>query len=136
MRELLAQMVAAFTGAVALGLALVFAWLQNPAPPVSPPAAAAPPTAPEPAAVAAGRAVYDAQRCAMCHAIAGAGNPRYPLDGVGSRLSVAELHDWIAGGPAAAPRLPGGILRMKQAYQALSEEEMAALVAFMESLRR
>ncbi|HSH16895.1 MAG TPA: c-type cytochrome, partial [Verrucomicrobiae bacterium] len=32
-----------------------------------------------------GRTIYGQQGCATCHAIAGSGNPRHPLDGTGDR---------------------------------------------------
>ena len=31
----------------------------------------------------------------MCHAIAGAGNKSDPLDGVGKKLSAADIRAWI-----------------------------------------
>src|SRR5690606_1998233 len=108
MREIIARIVSALTVVVVLALSLLFASahnqrdateLETPAPAPagvqggSEPAAAVTPMAPAPTApvaaaaaddIARGRAVYEKQNCATCHSIAGEGNPRYPLDGVGA----------------------------------------------------
>ena len=42
-----------------------------------------------------GEAVYAAQKCSMCHAIAGKGKAANPLDGVGAKLSAADIKQWI-----------------------------------------
>ena len=42
-----------------------------------------------------GKAVYDAQKCSTCHAIAGKGGKTNPLDGVGKKLSADEIRAWI-----------------------------------------
>jgi len=135
MRELWVRIVAATAGTGVVLLALAFAWLQNPHPPAAAPAAA-PPAAPTaaPAPVEAGRAIYAAEGCAMCHEIAGEGNPRFPLDGVGARRDAAELRDWILATGAAAEALSARAVRMKQGYRALGEAELEALVAYMQSL--
>jgi mono/diheme cytochrome c family protein len=43
----------------------------------------APAVAQDAALVAKGAKVYEAQKCSLCHAIAGKGNKTNPLDGVG-----------------------------------------------------
>lgn len=113
-------------------LALVFAWIQNPtsreAPRVS---SAAPATAP----ADPGRSVYEAHGCATCHSIAGVGNPRYPLDGVGTRRGKEGIRDWIVGAAHLEASIPNGPFRMKQKYQGLPAPELDALVGYMQSLR-
>jgi len=132
MRELWVRIVATLTGMLVIMLALVFAWLQSPRVPFTAPAVA--PATPPPALVEAGRAVYAAQGCAMCHAIAGEGNPRYPLDGAGERRDAAGLRDWILATGAAEAELPARAAGRKQAYRALPDEQLGALVAYMQSL--
>ncbi len=54
--------------------------------------AAAPPAAAQDAAAAKkGQEVYNAQKCSICHAIAGKGSKANPLDGVAAKLSAAEI---------------------------------------------
>src|SRR5262245_37687011 len=58
--------------------------------------AQAPPPSPDDAKkIATGRKIYAGEKCAECHQIAGHGNSRFPLDGVGARLSAADLRRWF-----------------------------------------
>ena len=45
----------------------------------------------EDAKVEKGMQVFAAQKCSLCHSIAGKGNAKGSLDGVGSKLSAAEI---------------------------------------------
>ncbi len=133
MRETLARWVALLTTAVTVSLSVWFAWIHNPSPErgeVRPAPTADPVTADHP-----GRAVYDAQRCAVCHSIAGVGSPRSPLDGVGARRDREELEKWIVGAAELEDALPPSTFRRKQAYQALPQAELDALVAYLATLR-
>jgi mono/diheme cytochrome c family protein len=89
-----------------------------------------------PAAIEKGLQVYAAQKCAICHAIGGKGNAKGPLDGVGTKLSADEIHQWIVDAPGMtaktkAPRKPA-----MKAYASLSKEDTAALVAYLQSLKK
>ena len=42
-----------------------------------------------------GAQVYAAQKCSMCHSIAGKGNAKGPLDDVGSKFTSDQIHEWI-----------------------------------------
>jgi len=42
-----------------------------------------------------GAEVYTAQKCQVCHSIAGAGGKSSPLDGAGTRLTADEIRQWI-----------------------------------------
>jgi len=77
----------------------------------------------------AGMAVYDAQKCKLCHSIEGVGNKKSPLDGVGSKLPAAELIKWIK-----TPKEMKADTKMK-AYPNLSDKELNDLVAYMLSLK-
>jgi cytochrome c2 len=50
---------------------------------------------PQNAASKAGRDVYAAQKCALCHSISGIGGKKSALDGVGARLKPEEIRKWI-----------------------------------------
>ena len=89
--------------------------------------------APDRERIEAGRHVYQQQTCARCHSIAGAGNPRNSLDGVGARRTPEELRDWILGSGAVQELLPERIFKLKQAYQ-FSDDELDALVIYLQSL--
>jgi mono/diheme cytochrome c family protein len=140
MREWIARGVVALTFTVVVGLAWMFAARHNPEPRAPARPQIAPVRQPEPPPSPAGdttpgRAVFGAQGCESCHSIAGRGNPRYPLDDVGARRTPAELRRWILGEGAAAAELPASVQRRKQRYRALPETELAALIAYLSSLR-
>ncbi|HZP49004.1 MAG TPA: cytochrome c [Vicinamibacterales bacterium] len=85
-------------------------------------------------AKAKGEKVFADQKCALCHSIAGKGNPKGSLDGVGGKLKADEIREWItdAKGMTAktkAPRKP----EMKQ--YTLSKDDVDALVAYLSSLK-
>jgi mono/diheme cytochrome c family protein len=133
MREVIARVVCLLTVIVVVALSHTFAEQHNPPTAVQPPA----PQASERAVssdVSRGRDVYVAQGCSSCHAIAGAGNPRNPLDGVGARRTAAELRDWITGTGSAIEQLSPAVVKRKQRYQELPEAEFTALVAYLASL--
>ncbi|MEW5755307.1 MAG: cytochrome c [Pseudomonadota bacterium] len=135
MRELWAKRIAIFTGLLVATLALVFAWQHNPpkkkagGTPIHAPAAS------QNDLIESGRKVYEELGCARCHAIAGQGNPRHPLDGVGAVLSAEELVLWITAPEEMREMLPESVFRVKQAYRTLTQARLDALVAYLKSLQ-
>lgn len=86
--------------------------------------------------VAAGRKVYDREKCATCHQIAKHGNSRFPLDGVGSKLTADQIRRWIthtAEMENARPQRP--VIKMSAQTYRLSKADLDALVAFLSSLK-
>lgn len=76
-----------------------------------------------------GKAVYEAQKCKMCHSIAGVGNKKSPLDAVGGKLSEADIKKWVT-----EPKSMKADTTMK-AYK-LSDADLTNLVAYMASLKK
>jgi mono/diheme cytochrome c family protein len=136
MRERLALGLASLTGFLVVVLAIGFALVQTaPERPIEE-AIVAPLEEPEVAPrVAEGRAVYAAQNCARCHAIAGRGNPRFPLDGVGARRDRDGLRAWITAPPEMADQMSSRAFSAKQPYQNLPEDELEALIDYLATLR-
>ena len=83
-----------------------------------------------------GAAVYAAQKCATCHSIAGKGQAKGPLDGVGSKLSADELREWLVDPAAAAKKHNATRKPPMRAYAKLPKEDLDALVAYMGSLKK
>jgi mono/diheme cytochrome c family protein len=81
------------------------------------------------AAVEAGKKVYTAQKCQVCHSIAGVGNKKSPLDGVGKKLSAEDIRKWIV-----SPKNMKADTKMKP-YPNLPAKELDALVAYIASLK-
>ena len=143
MREQWARRIALLTGQLVLLLAVTFAVIQNPieTPDTTERREPASPTdllesiALDPERIETGRQVYKQQTCARCHSIAGEGNPRNPLDDVGARRTAEELRAWITGADALQGALPGRAFKLKRAYRELSDDDLDALVIYMQSLR-
>jgi mono/diheme cytochrome c family protein len=97
------------------------------------PAAAA---AQDAAQIKHGQEVYAAQKCQQCHSIAGKGQKRNPLDGVGKKLSTDELREWIVD-PVAMTKKTGSKKKppMQNKYSKLPAADIDALVAYMASLK-
>ena len=100
-------------------------------------AQATPPTAVDDKRIESGKRIYADEKCAECHQIAGHGNSRFPLDGVGARLSAVELKRWFTHTEEmenARPVRPA--IRMSSRKYRLSETELDALVAYLQTLTR
>ena len=157
MREIIARVVSVLSVVLIVGLSFLFAAEHNPpaadvsfdgaaeSPPVE---KTIPVATPEDAnggdhiPIAAplangerGRAIYAQQKCATCHSIGGEGNPRNPLDGAGTRWDADELQDWVTGEGVASEVLSKAIIKRKQRYKSVPEEDMKALVAYLSELK-
>ena len=86
------------------------------------------------AAVEAGAKVYAAQKCSICHSIAGVGNKKLPLDGVGAKLTVDQIREWIVAPVDAAKKGASTAKPPMRAYPNLPKADLDALVAYMKSL--
>ncbi len=137
MRKRWARWLALLTGALVVMVSAAFAAIQNPAATAdgsTPAAATAAPDA-DPARVERGRQLFDEQGCVRCHQLDGRGSPRSPLDGVGSRLPADEIRQWMIGDAAIADGLAPRTLQAKQPYQALPDDALDALVAYLQQSR-
>jgi cytochrome c len=86
--------------------------------------------------IEAGRRLYVAEKCSVCHLVAGQGNKRYPLDGVGRRLTAVELRRWFTHTVEMEDRLSKQpAIRMSSRKYKLSDPELDALVAYLQSLK-
>ena len=88
------------------------------------------------AQVKKGQEVYTAQKCSVCHAIAGKGGKANPLDGVGAKLSAEDIRQWIVS-PAEATAKAKSTKKppMPAKYGSLPAGDLDALVAYMQSLK-
>jgi mono/diheme cytochrome c family protein len=83
-----------------------------------------------------GQEVYTAQKCQVCHSVAGKGGKASPLDGVGAKLSADDIRQWIthpkdAAAKAKSTKKPP----MQDKYGTLPAADIDALVAYMQSLK-
>jgi mono/diheme cytochrome c family protein len=99
-------------------------------------ASALPVAAQDAAQVKHGQEVYAAQKCQMCHAIAGKGSKSNPLDGVGTKLSGDDIRQWITNptemtAKAKSTKKPP----MPNKYGSLPAADLDGLVAYLQSLK-
>ena len=87
-------------------------------------------------ASAQGQQVYEAQKCSLCHSVAGKGNAKGPLDGVGSKYSVAELKLWITSPADMAKKHNATRKPPMKSYASLPAADVDALVAFLQTLKK
>jgi mono/diheme cytochrome c family protein len=83
-----------------------------------------------------GEEVYTAQKCQGCHNIGGKGYKSNTLDGVGKKLSAADIRAWILTPKAMATKTKAtGKPPMPERYSKLPAADIDALVAYMQSLK-
>jgi mono/diheme cytochrome c family protein len=83
-----------------------------------------------------GQKIYVAQKCNVCHSVAGVGNKRGALDEVGSKLSADEIRQWIVDAPAMAAKTKSERKPPMKSYSSLPKEDIDGLVAYMQSLKK
>jgi mono/diheme cytochrome c family protein len=83
-----------------------------------------------------GEEVYAAQKCAMCHSIAGKGGKTSALDGVGTKLSAEDIRKWLTH-PTEMMKETKSTKKpaMPNKYAKLPAADLDALVAYMQSLK-
>lgn len=88
-----------------------------------------------------GKKLYATYKCDKCHMIAGRGSKKGPLDGVGAKLSAADIKKWLTD-PAEMEKTlekpPKGTDSMANALKTKGIEpaEVDALVAYMRTLTK
>ena len=85
---------------------------------------------------AAGEKLYTAQKCSMCHSIAGKGNAKGPLDDVGSRLSDEDLRQWLINTKVMTDQAKSTRKPAMPSYTKLSKDELDGLVAYLKTLKK
>ena len=83
-----------------------------------------------------GEQVYAAQKCQVCHGIAGKGSKTNPLDGVGTKLTANDIRQWIVQ-PAAMTAKTKSTKKppMPEKWGGLPAADLDALVAYLQTLK-
>ena len=89
-------------------------------------------------AAARGQKVFVDRKCGICHLVGDIGNKKTPvlLDGVGAKLSPADIREWITNAPEMAAKAKIDRKPPMKAYTDLSKEDLDGLVAFLSSLKK
>jgi len=83
-----------------------------------------------------GMKVYAAQKCSVCHSVAGKGNAKGPLDSVGTTLSADEIHQWLVNPAEMSKKAKSTRKPPMKSYASLSKDDQDALVAYMLSMKK
>jgi mono/diheme cytochrome c family protein len=83
-----------------------------------------------------GEKLFAAQKCTICHSVAGQGNKKGPLDGVGAKLSADDIRLWMTNAPEMAAKAKADRKPAMKAYSSLSKAEVDALVAYLQTLKK
>jgi mono/diheme cytochrome c family protein len=82
-----------------------------------------------------GQQVFAAQKCSLCHAVAGKGNAKGSLDGVGAKWKAEELRQWIVNAKDMAATHKATRKPPMKDYSKLSKADVDALVAYLQTLK-
>lgn len=88
------------------------------------------------AQVQKGQKVFTDQKCSICHSVAGVGNKKGPLDGIGAKLSADDIRKWITSAPEMAAAAKADRKPPMKAYTTLSKDDLDALVAYVSSVKK
>lgn len=84
-----------------------------------------------------GMAVFTEQKCTLCHSIAGKGNKKGALDGVGTKLKPAEIREWIVDPVGMAKKaIPAPTRKPAMTKKAMPDKDVEALVALLSGLKK
>ena len=86
------------------------------------------------AKVQKGMQVFAAQKCSQCHSIAGKGNAKGKLDDVASKVSPAEMKEWITD-PVGMAAKNKKDRKPPMKKKPISDAEVDALVAYLSTLK-
>src|SRR6185503_4669968 len=83
-----------------------------------------------------GLKVFADSKCSLCHSVAGKGNAKGVLDDVGSKLSAAEIREWMTN-PAGQRKQPGSDRQpVMKSFEKTPKDDLAALLAHLQTLKK
>ena len=84
---------------------------------------------------AKGEKLFTDQKCTLCHSIAGKGNVKGPLDGVGSKLSAADIRSWLTDAKGMTAKT-GATRKPEMKQFTLPTDDVDALVGYLTTLKK
>jgi mono/diheme cytochrome c family protein len=88
------------------------------------------------AAVAKGMKVFADQKCALCHSVAGKGNPKGPLEDGIAKLSADDIREWLVNAQAMRDKTGADRKPAMKSFATLPKDDLDALVAYVVSLKK
>jgi mono/diheme cytochrome c family protein len=83
-----------------------------------------------------GQQVFEKQKCSLCHSVAGKGNLKGPLEGVGSKYTNAELKQWLTSPAEMAKKHNATRKPPMKSFASLPAADVDALVAYLQTLKK
>ena len=87
------------------------------------------------ATAAAGEKVFAAQKCIVCHSLAGKGNKNGPLDDVGTKLTAEEMRAWLVSPAEMGKKTNATRKPPMKSFASLPAADLDALVAYLQTLK-
>ena len=81
-----------------------------------------------------GAALFVSQKCNQCHSIAGKGNVKGPMDGIGAKRSADEIQQWIVD-PEAMRAKTKATRTPEMKLIKLGKAQVDALVAYLMTMK-
>ena len=83
----------------------------------------------------AGEKVFTAQKCSLCHSVAGKGNVKGSLDEVGGKLKADEIRAWITDAKGMTAKTKALRKPEMKAYD-LPTSDVDALVTYLSAMKK
>jgi len=92
------------------------------------------PVSAQEAKAAKGAALFESNKCSICHSVQGKGGKK-PLDGVGTRLDAATVKLWLTDPKGAEAKTGKKAMPPMKNFSTLPAEDIDALIAYVMSLK-
>ncbi len=83
-----------------------------------------------------GMKVFTTAKCSLCHSVAGKGNAKGALDEVGTKLTAAEIREWLIHPDVMREKGKFERKPLMKAYTTLPKEDLDGLVAYLQTLKK
>src|SRR5215216_4394380 len=77
-----------------------------------------------------GMKAFADSKCSLCHSVAGKGNPKGVLDDVGSRLSPAEMREWLTHPEVMREKTGFDRKPPMKSFASMPKDDLEAIVAY------
>jgi mono/diheme cytochrome c family protein len=88
------------------------------------------------ASVTKGAALYTEKKCQMCHSVAGKGNAKGSLDGIGDKLSAEDIKKWLTEPAEMTKKANATRKPAMPSFAKLPAADLDALTAYVSSLKK
>jgi mono/diheme cytochrome c family protein len=83
-----------------------------------------------------GLKVFADSKCSLCHSVAGKGNAKGVLDDVGSKLSAAEIREWLTNPEGQRKKTGSDRKPVMKSFEKMPKDDLDALVAYLQTLKK